>query len=118
MIAGNNPKKIPTLAENPMPIAKDHHGSETGNPDAQCTIRPMLLPKMIPRTPPADVRNAASIRNCQRISRRRAPSAFRTPISRVRSVTEIIMIAMTPMPPTISAIEEITMSARNVALLI
>ena len=34
------------------------------------------------------------------ISRRVAPSALRTPISRVRSVTEIIMIATTPTPPT------------------
>ena len=58
------------------------------------------------------------MRNCQRISRRRAPSALRTPISRVRSVTEIIMIAITPMPPTISAIDEMTTSARNVAWLI
>ena len=37
------------------------------------------------------------------ISRRVAPSALRTPISRVRSVTEIIMMATTPTPPTISA---------------
>ena len=36
------------------------------------------------------------------ISPRVAPSALRTPISRVRSVTEIIMIATTPTPPTIS----------------
>jgi hypothetical protein len=33
-------------------------------------------------------------------------------------VTEIIMIAMTRMPPTLSAIDEMTMSARNVARLI
>ena len=37
------------------------------------------------------------------------------PISRVRSVTEMVMIAMTPMPPTISAIDEITTSARKIA---
>ena len=36
------------------------------------------------------------------ISPRVAPSALRTPISRVRSVTEIIMIATTPTPPTMS----------------
>ena len=78
----------------------------------------MPLPKTMPSRPPTDVRNAASIRNCHRISRRRAPSALRTPISRVRSVTEIIMIAITPMPPTISAIDEMTTSARNVAWLI
>ena len=26
------PKKMPTLAEKPMPIANDHHGSEIGKP--------------------------------------------------------------------------------------
>ena len=26
------PKKMPTLAEKPRPIAKDHHGSEIGKP--------------------------------------------------------------------------------------
>ena len=36
------------------------------------------------------------------MSRRRAPSAFRTPISRVRSVTETSMMFMMPMPPTSS----------------
>jgi hypothetical protein len=30
---------------------------------------------------------------------------LRTPISRVRSVTLIVMMLMTPMPPTISAID-------------
>ena len=73
----------------------------------------MPLPKMMPSRPPIEVRKTASIRNCQRISRRRAPSALRTPISRVRSVTEIIMIAITPMPPTISAIDEMTTSAEE-----
>jgi hypothetical protein len=58
------------------------------------------------------------MRNWNRISRRRAPMALRTPISRVRSVTEIIMIAITPMPPTISAIDEMTTSARSTAWLI
>ena len=60
------------------------------------------------------VYDAASIRNWNRISARRAPSALRTPISRVRSVTEMDMMAITPIPPTISAIDEITMSAKNV----
>ena len=49
---------------------------------------------------------------------RRAPSALRTPISRVRSVTLMVMMLMTPMPPTMSAIDESTTSARNVAWLI
>ncbi len=36
------------------------------------------------------------------MSMRRAPSALRRPISRVRSVTETSMIFMMPMPPTSS----------------
>src|SRR5215217_5447344 len=67
LMAGKSPKKMPMLAENPIPIANDHHGSETGNPDAQWTIRPMLLPPAMPIRPPAEVRNAASMRNCHRI---------------------------------------------------
>ena len=68
--------------------------------------------------PPIERQHRGLDRNWNRISCRRAPSALRTPISRVRSVTEIIMIAITPMPPTISAIDEMTISARNVARLI
>ena len=75
--------------------------------------QPIAAPRMMPTTPPREVRNTASSRNCQRISRRRAPSALRTPISRVRSVTLIVMIAITPMPPTIRAIDEMTTSARK-----
>ena len=70
---------------------------------------------MMPSSPPSMVRKTASMRNCTRISRRRAPSALRTPISRVRSVTEIVMMAITPMPPTIRAIEEMTNSASTTA---
>jgi hypothetical protein len=109
---------MPTPAEKPRPIANDHQGSEMGKPVASVTLRPMPLPHRMPRTPPIEVSTAASLRNWNSTSYRRAPSAFRTPISRVRSVTEIIMIAITPMPPTISAIDEITISARNVARLI
>ena len=41
-------------------------------------------------------------------SRRRAPMARRTPISRVRWVTDISMMFITPTPPTSSPIELIT----------
>jgi hypothetical protein len=33
--AGYIPKKMPTEAENPRPIAKDHQGSEMGKPDTR-----------------------------------------------------------------------------------
>ncbi len=48
----------------------------------------------IPTSPPAAARMAASSRNCIRMSRRRAPTAARTPISLVRSTTEISMMFM------------------------
>ena len=43
-----------------------------------------------------------SVRICQTMSRRRAPSALRSPISRVRSLTTISMMFMMTMPPTTS----------------
>src|SRR6185503_16492159 len=61
--AGYIPKKMPTDAEKPRPIANDHHGSEMGKPEARWTVQPMPLPSRMPSTPPSEVRNAASIRN-------------------------------------------------------
>jgi hypothetical protein len=59
-----------------------------------------MVPPTSPIAAPMLVSVAASTRNCQRIVAFVAPSALRTPISRVRSVTLIIMMAMTPTPPT------------------
>ncbi len=50
--------------------------------------------------PPANDRVSASTRNCARMLRGLAPTAMRTPISRVRSVTDTSMMFMMPMPPT------------------
>ena len=54
----------------------------------------------MPINPPNMLNNEDSVRNCIRISIRRAPIALRKPISRVRSVTETSMIFIIPMPPT------------------
>ena len=79
----------------------------------------MMPPTSIPITPPTVVRVAASTRNCHRIARRVAPSALRTPISRVRSVTEIIMIATTPIPPTMRpTMESATITILNIKVLL
>ena len=59
-------------------------------------------PSNMPIAPPARQSTSASIRNCIRMSRFLAPSALRTPISRVRSVTETSMMFMIPIPPTSS----------------
>ena len=53
----------------------------------------------------------ASIKNCVSTSRRLAPTALRSPISRVRSVTLTSMIFIMPMPPTSS--EMPATAARN-----
>ena len=45
------------------------------------------------------------------MSRARAPTAMRTPISRVRSVTETSMMFMMPMPPTSSETAAMAMSS-------
>ena len=51
-------------------------------------------------TPPTLVSVMASRRNCARMSLPRAPTALRTPISLVRSVTLMSMMFITPIPPT------------------
>ncbi len=45
--------------------------------------------------------------------RGRAPTALRTPISRVRSLTDTSMMFITPIPPTIRPMEAITMVITN-----
>ena len=61
----------------------------------------------MPKKPPSRLSVVASIRNCVSTSRRLAPTALRSPISRVRSVTLTSMIFIMPMPPTSSEIAAI-----------
>ena len=58
----------------------------------------------------------ASTRNWRRMTRGVAPSALRSPISRIRSVTDTSMMFMTPMPPTSSEIPA-TPPSRTVSVL-
>ena len=54
-----------------------------------------------------------SVSTCQMMSRLRAPSAFRRPISRVRSLTTISMMFMMTMPPTSSDSDTMPRSTAN-----
>ena len=65
---------------------------------------------MIPSMPPMIESVTASTRNCVRMSFVFAPIACRSPISRVRSVTETSMMFMIPIPPTISDTDAIAAS--------
>ena len=72
----------------------------------------------MPMRPPRSDRVSASTRNWARMSRPRAPTALRMPISRVRSRTDTSMMFMIPMPPTMSEIEAMPPSSRvRVALI-
>ena len=66
------------------------------------TTHAAVNPSAVPTTPPSVDSAIDSIRNCQTMSLRRAPSALRRPISAVRSLTTISMMFMITMPPTTS----------------
>jgi hypothetical protein len=69
-----------------------------------------------PSRPPAIPRTTASARNCRSTSRARAPTAMRSPISRVRSVTDTSMMFMIPTPPTSSETEATLASSTSIVL--
>ena len=75
---------------------------------------PKAIPSTMPITPPMRQRMILSTMNCRRMARGGAPSALRTPISRVRSVTDTIMIFITPMPPTSRLMAATTPMAREI----
>ena len=60
------------------------------------------VPARMPTVPPIMLSVTASTRNCRRTSPSVAPTAMRTPISRVRSVTDTSIMFIIPMPPTTS----------------
>ena len=62
----------------------------------------MPAPTSVPMTPPKIDSTTDSVSICAMMSDLRAPSALRSPISRVRSVTTISMMFMMTMPPTTS----------------
>src|SRR2546425_404297 len=111
--AGTTPKISPIAIETAHATTALHTGTRASNWSAALSSSPIESPSRMPSTPPINVSVAASTRNCHKISRRVAPMALRTPISRVRSVTETIMIAMTPIPPTSSATLESTSITRK-----
>ncbi len=108
--AGYRPKISPMPADTPTPS----NAAEIGNANSHAiantcdnmieVINESAAPSAMPITPPIDVSTIASKINCRRISLSVAPTALRSPISRVRSVTETSIIFMMPMPPTTSEI--------------
>ena len=86
------------------PDRMDHGATAAGSGVTCLTIQASASPNPIPASAPARESAADSTTNCARMSPRRAPRAFRMPISRVRSLTAISMMFMMTMPPTTSEI--------------
>src|SRR5271169_2185793 len=95
------PNTNPTPAAEPKPNVTQNIDMRAGS-DGQIAgiTQTTIAPVRMPITPPTAVSMIASSVNCNRMSRLRAPTALRTPISRVRSVTLTNIMFITPTPPT------------------
>src|SRR5260221_7032871 len=100
LTAGQSPATTPTKAEKTEAKTNEKIVTNISQPVNWTTTAVTTQPRKMPMAPPNNPTAAASMRNWERISKRRAPTALRRPISRVRSVTETSMIFMIPMPPT------------------
>src|SRR5438067_8352 len=98
--AGQMPKNSPTAALN----TKARRMASGEISVFQCARRDSTMappePRITPIMPPSRHNTSASTRNWNRMLNRVAPSALRTPISRVRSVTDTSMMFMIARPPT------------------
>ena len=86
----------------PMPSATDHGSIDAGTGVTDEMPIAIAEPRIVPMIPPKIDSTTDSVSICAMMSDRRAPSALRRPISRVRSVTAISMMFMMTMPPTTS----------------
>src|SRR6185369_15228294 len=102
-IAGRMPNTMPTAEQNSRPMTAHSSGTRGWKWAHSATTLPSAKPMTTPPTPPALQSSTASIRNWLRMLAIGAPSALRSPISRVRSVTATSMMFMMPMPATMSA---------------
>ncbi len=96
------------------PSATDHSSTADGTGVSDEMIVENSAPSAMPTMPPTSDSVIDSVRTCDMMSRRFAPSALRRPISRVRSLTTISMMFMITMPPTSS--DRPTMPTRTTAI--
>src|SRR6202035_6034484 len=99
------PKMRPTEMETRNASEMELKVTMVDHPANQAMDREMMNPRTTPMVPPAKEIMVASTTNWRTISDRRAPTARRSPISRVRSRMLASMMFMMPMPPTSSEME-------------
>ena len=95
---------MPTPAPTITPATIDHGATVAGSGETAAMNCASNIPSPMPIAAPTVLSVAASTRNCDRMSHRLAPSAFRMPISRVRSATATSMMFMITIAPTTSPI--------------
>src|SRR5467141_2160080 len=78
LAAGYKPNPTPVMTEAPSAAMIAQRGTTAGIGVILFTRTDPRPPSSMPTAPPTTVSVAASTRNCHRISRRVAPSAFRT----------------------------------------
>src|ERR1019366_2949851 len=98
--AGYTPNRTPIVAPSRRATSTDHPVMRAGSGETAATSSANPQPPITPSTPPVVAKAIASARNWRSMSRERAPTALRMPISRVRSETDISMMFMITMPPT------------------
>src|ERR1017187_10737006 len=86
------PKKSPTAAESETPTMTAVMGIDVGTGVKLRTSMEIIQAMVTPMTPPDPESMADSTRNWLRMSRCRAPTDLRMPISWVRSVTTASMM--------------------------
>src|SRR6266704_1742922 len=111
-LAGYTPATTPTPAPMITPSTTDAGDTLAGSGESLLITSVSPMPATIPNAAPTVAMAVDSARNWRSTSRRRAPSDFRNPISRVRSATAISMMFMITMPPITS--ETITMPGMTV----
>src|SRR5204863_90994 len=87
-------------------------GTLGGSGDSALITKVKRIPATIPKVAPTVAMAVDSARNWRNTSARRAPSDFRSPISRVRSATAMSMMFMITIPPITS--DTITMPGMTV----
>ena len=110
---GRRPEMIPTPAPTDTARITDQSATLAGSGDTDAISFASAAPAATPKPAPMMASVVDSARNWRMMSRRLAPSALRTPISRVRSATATSMMFMITIEPTISPIAGSAMPART-----
>src|SRR5215475_256560 len=98
------PKKTPITVHNKIATAGAQSGNDDGSGVNCESVQEINQAKMTPPAPPTQQSTTDSTRNWLTTSCCRAPTAFRIPISLVRSTTDTSIMFMMTMPPTTSEI--------------